>query len=59
MTTVTPIDRARQALTVLFAVGQVAATFVPTLTGYGRPLGDDHIGVAPPFGEALHADSPT
>lgn len=46
MPSATPADRARQALNVLLAVGQVAASFIPALTGYGRPLGENEPGVA-------------
>jgi hypothetical protein len=46
MMPVTPADRARQALNLTLAVGQIAATFVPPLTGYGRPIGDGAAGVA-------------
>jgi hypothetical protein len=45
MTSATAVDRARQALNVLFAVDQIAATFAPPLTGCGRPLGEDEPGM--------------
>jgi hypothetical protein len=45
MTPATPVDRARQALNVLLALGQIAASFIPELTGYGRPLGEGEPGV--------------
>jgi hypothetical protein len=39
-------DRTRQALNVVFAVGQIVAPFVPEFTGVGRPLGEGAPGVA-------------
>src|SRR5688572_30266406 len=45
MTPVTSVDRVRQALNVLLAVGQIAASFIPALTGYGQPIGDGDAGV--------------
>jgi hypothetical protein len=45
MTRASPADRARHGLNVLLAVGQVAASFLPELAGYGRPLGEGEPGV--------------
>jgi hypothetical protein len=46
MTRATSLDRVRQALNGVFAVGQIVASFVPELTGVGRRLGDGEPGVA-------------
>jgi hypothetical protein len=40
MAPASPADRVRQALNVLLAVGQIAASFIPALTGYGWPIGE-------------------
>lgn len=49
MTPARPADRARQAVVLVAAVGQIAATFGPPLLGVGRPLGEgDADGAANP-----------